>query len=56
MTGTVILIRTFEREEEAVKEMHRYARNLRKQKKTGRYGVFVEKRAGSWWLNLHDRG
>ena len=64
--ATPIVIDTFDTEGRAVKAMHRYATNLRRLKKTGRYGVFIEKHRvwdaearhwkTTWWLCLADRG
>lgn len=50
-----IVVDTYDTEPEAVKAMQRYARNLRRLRKTRQYGVFIEKHRGSWWLCLQDR-
>ena len=56
MTDSVVtVIDTYETEQAAVKAMHRYAINLRRLRRAGRYGVFVEKRAEVWYLCLSDR-
>ncbi len=52
----ITVIDTFGTREEAEKYMHRYARNLRRLRKTHRYGVTVEQRVGVWYVCLADRG
>lgn len=52
---TAHLVKTYDTEAEAVHAMHGYARRLKRRRLSGRYGVFVEKRKGTWWLNLIDR-
>jgi hypothetical protein len=54
--ATVTVIETFDDEEAAMRAMHRYAANLRKLRRTSRYGTFIEHRAGVWYLCLADRG
>lgn len=51
----VTVIETHDTEAEAVKAMHRYARNLRRLRKTSQFGVFIEKRRSTWYLCLNDR-
>lgn len=53
--GIVIVVDTYDTEAEAVKAMHRYARNLKRLRQAKRYGVFIEKRTGTHWLCLVDR-
>ena len=54
-TGIILLIQTYDDEESATRAMQAYARQLRRRRMTKRYGVFIEKRASTWWLNLVDR-
>lgn len=57
--GAVVILSTHETEREAIAEMQRQARNIRRRKVTSRYGVFVEKtnhRNPVWWVCLRDRG
>jgi hypothetical protein len=53
--ATTTLVATFDDERDAVRAMYKYAKGLRRMRQTERYGVFVEKRCGVWWLNLSDR-
>lgn len=51
-----IVIDSFPEEGWAVREMHAMAERLRNLRVTRRYGVFIERHRGAWWLILHDRG
>lgn len=51
----VTVVDTYDDEAVAVRAMHRYATNLRRIRQAKRYGVFIEKRAGTWYLCLKDR-
>ena len=54
--GVDIVVDSYGDEKEATKHMHEHARRLRKRRLTARYGVYIEKHRGVWWLILHDRG
>lgn len=54
--AVVTVIDTYDDEREAMERLHEYARNLRRLRKVGRYGVFMEKRRGCYYLCLADRG
>ncbi len=56
MEGIVTVVDTYDDETEAIKDMHRMARKLKRDGQATRYGVFVEKRAGVWYLCLRIRG
>lgn len=51
-----IVLDSYPEERDAVHHMHQQAETLRNLRATKRYGVFIEKHAGVWWLILHDRG
>lgn len=51
----VIVLEIAEDEAEAVKHMHRYARNLRRRRVVNRYGVFIERHGSMWRVCLKDR-
>ncbi len=54
--AVVTVVETYTDEREAHRDMHRMAKRIRQRRETGRYGVFVEKRAGVFYLCLADRG
>lgn len=49
------VLSTHDREDQAVRAMHRAAQKLKQIHQQKRFGVYVEKRRGSFWLLMKDR-
>lgn len=54
-TALVTVVDTFSDETQAQKAMHRCAERIKRRHEQKRYGVFIEKQAGVWYLCLVDR-
>lgn len=53
--GDVTVVDTYDEERDAIRAMHEAAERIRSGRRADRFGVFVEKRAGVWYLCLARR-